>query len=148
MAAGKRRRQHLSVLSSSFHQPLFCRSDCTSVCACPRRGSSLFQYGVKLGRRAPVTDRFHLVDVELGGGSTQELSGGSVCVCVCACHAPWVGINFNLRFSSYTCLSVPQNTYFLGESFFFSTTQFTAWDDSSLPLTDFLILDTGQMLPL
>lgn len=104
---------HLSISLSSAGVTVL------SVCACPRRGSSLFQYGVKLGRRAPVTDRFHLVDVELGGGSTQELSGGSVCVCVCACHAPWVGINFNLRFSSYTCLSVPQNTYFLGESFFF-----------------------------
>lgn len=147
MAAGKRRRQHLSVLSSSFHQPLFCRSDCTSVCACPRRGSSLFQYGVKLGRRAPVTDRFHLVDVELGGGSTQELSGGSVCVCVCMSRS--VGghqLQFEIQLL-HMPVRPPEHIFF-GRIFFFSTTQFTAWDDSSLPLTDFLILDTGQMLPL
>lgn len=40
-------------------------------------------HGLKHGRRAPVTDRFHLLVVELCGSNTQKLSGGVFrCVCV------------------------------------------------------------------
>lgn len=105
----------------------------------------MFQYGVKLGRRAPVTDRFHLVDVELGGGSVQELSRGGVYVCLCVCvrvHMSRSVGGHQLQFEIqllHMPVRPPDHIFFFWETHFFFATQFAGWDDSSLPLTDFNI---------
>lgn len=66
------------------------------------------------------------------------------CICVCVHHTPWVGINFNLRFSSCTTLSVLRNTSSL--RFLFLPHGSSQW--RLQPPSRYLILSSIQLIQL